>query len=131
MSCQACRQFTFTACWGHATGQRVLPKAAEPRSINREKLLLPAVLSALEDPQTLCHQIFFATLKLIEIRRCQPAFHPNAAFDVLSVDPRLLAIRRTRDDQILYALINVSAQVVTASLTASGATRLLERSAQR
>ena len=91
------------------------------RTINREKLQLNDVLSELNDPQSFRSKVFYPYLNLIKIRRKQPAFHPNADFEICEIDPQVFAIRRSSADQTIYAVSNISSSEVTLSLTQHGA----------
>lgn len=86
------------------------------RTINREKLQLGDILKAIDNPESFRSQVFFPYTHMLKVRRKQPAFHPNAGFEVLSLDPRLFAIKRYGQDQIIYALTNICDQAVTVSL---------------
>jgi sucrose phosphorylase len=80
------------------------------RTINREKLDFDTVVEALRDEHSFRYRVFTGYTRLLKVRRCQPAFHPNASFEIPDVDPRVfLMIRRTKE-QTIYAFSNVSAQ---------------------
>jgi sucrose phosphorylase len=87
------------------------------RTINRAKVDVEAVVSELNDPSSFRAKVFFPYINLINIRKEQEAFHPNAAFEILGVDPRLFAIKRSSQNQSIYALTNVSSTSVTLSLS--------------
>jgi glycosidase len=91
------------------------------RTINREKLQVDDVLSQLKDPETFRSQIFNRYIKMIKTRRKQPAFHPNADFKILGIDPQVFVIARYAENQKLYAVTNISSKRVTASLSSAGA----------
>jgi glycosidase len=91
------------------------------RTINREKLDVGAVVSELNDPNSFRAKIFFPYIKLIKTRREQEAFHPNAPFEILEIDPRLFAIKRSSQNQRIYALTNVSSEDVPVLLSDYGA----------
>jgi glycosidase len=91
------------------------------RTINREKLQVDDVLSQLKDPETFRSQIFNRYIKMIKTRRKQPAFHPNADFEILGIDPQVFVIARYAENQKLYAVTNISSKRVTASLSSAGA----------
>ena len=91
------------------------------RTINREKLQVDDVLSQLKDPETFRSQIFYRYIKMIKTRRKQLAFHPNADFEILGIDPQVFVIARYAEDQKLYAVTNISSKRVTASLSSAGA----------
>jgi glycosidase len=87
------------------------------RTINRKRLDVEAVLSELNDPNSFRSRIFFPYLDLIKTRKEQTAFHPNAGFEILDIDPKLFAIKRYFEDQTIYALTNISSRDVPASLS--------------
>jgi sucrose phosphorylase len=91
------------------------------RTVNRETLQVDDVLSQLKDPETLCSQIFYRYIEMIKTRRKQPAFHPNADFEILGINPQVFVIARYAEDQKLYAVTNISSKQVTASLSSTGA----------
>ena len=86
------------------------------RTINREKLRIDKLISELNDPRSFRARVFFPYLNLIKTRRKQSAFHPNAGFEILNVDPKVFAIKRYSDKQTLYALTNISSQRLAISL---------------
>ena len=91
------------------------------RTINREKLQVDDVLSQLKDPETFRSQIVNRYIKMIKTRRKQPAFHPNADFEILGIDSQVFVIARHAENQKLYAVTNISSKRVTASLSSAGA----------
>jgi sucrose phosphorylase len=54
---------------------------------------------------------------MIKIRKKQKAFHPNAAFEILEIDPKVFAIKRYSQEQEIYTLTNVSSTEVPLSLS--------------
>lgn len=95
------------------------------RTINRQQLSLPGIVKELEDSKSFRAKIFFPYLHMLKVRRSQPAFHPNAGFDVLNLDHRVMGIRRSTEEQKIYALINMGADVVSLSLTSQGVPPLM------
>ena len=91
------------------------------RTVNREKLQVEEVIKELNDPQSFRSRIFFPYINLIKTRTKQPAFHPNAEFEILEIDPRVFAIRRSSSEQTVFALTNISPAEVCLSLSQSGA----------
>ena len=87
---------------------------------NREKLQVEEVVSALQDPNSFRAKVFTAYIHLIKTRIKQPAFHPNAPFEILDIDPRVFAIKRRAEDQTIYALTNLSSQRVDVLLSDAG-----------
>lgn len=93
------------------------------RTVNREKLQIDRVLTELKDPASFRSRIFYPYLDLIKLRKAQKAFHPNADFEILKVNPRVFAIKRHCEDQTIYALTNISAAEATVSLAESDSAR--------
>ena len=87
------------------------------RTINREKLNVDEVVAELNDPNSLRSRIFFPYLDLIKTRKKQKAFHPNAGFEILDIDPKLFAIKKYSEEQAIYALTNISSREVPVSLS--------------
>ncbi len=90
------------------------------RKINREKLQADDVISELADVKTFRSRIFHPYINMIKIRKAQTAFHPNAGFKILSIDPRIFAIARYGKDQTIYALTNISSSQVSCTLKGGG-----------
>ena len=87
------------------------------RTVNREKLQVEEVIKELKDPESFRSRVFYPYIDLIKTRKKQPAFHPNAAFEILEIDPKIFAIKRYAEDQIVYALTNISATEISLSLS--------------
>lgn len=87
-------------------------RTGRARTVNREKLDLNQVISALNDRDSWRSSIFYPYRRLMRTRAGQPAFHPNAAFKILDLHPSLFAIRRHCDRQTIHALTNVSSKPV-------------------
>lgn len=90
------------------------------RTINRAPLKRDTIESELADPTGFRAQIFHTYSHLLEIRRKQPAFHPKAAFRILNLERRLFCIKRICDSQALYAITNVTPQMVQVGLDREG-----------
>jgi len=87
------------------------------RTVNREKLQVEEVIKELKDPESFRSRVFYPYIDLIKTRKKQPAFHPNAAFEILEIDPKIFAIKRYAEDQTVYALTNISATEISLSLS--------------
>jgi sucrose phosphorylase len=87
------------------------------RTINREKLEVEKLISELSNPQSFRARVFFPYLDLIKTRKKQSAFHPNAGFEILDVDPKVFGIKRYSNDQAIVALTNISSKTVPISLS--------------
>jgi glycosidase len=86
------------------------------RTVNREKLQVEEAIKELNNPRSFRSRVFFPYINLIKTRRKQPAFHPNAEFEILEIDPRVFGIRRSSADQTIYAVTNISGAQVSVSL---------------
>ncbi len=89
------------------------------RTINREKLQVERLVSELNDPASFRARVFFPYIHLIKTRKKQAAFHPNAEFEILEIDPKIFGIKRYSQDQTIVALTNISSKSVSVSLAAS------------
>jgi len=90
------------------------------RTINREKLMVDSVVAELQNPETFRSKVFHPYMQMIKCRRQQPAFHPNAASEILNIDPKIFAIKRQKGDQTIYALTNVSPERVHFMMSDAG-----------
>lgn len=97
-------------------------RTGRARSINRAQLRLDAVRKELADPGSIRAQVFAAYRRLLEIRGEQPAFHPDAAQEVLDLGPSFFALRRSDrvGGQSIIAVHNVTGRPQIADLRAAG-----------
>ena len=95
------------------------------RTVNREKLQIEKLIPELINPDSFRARIFFPYLHLIKTRKKQSAYHPNAGFEVLDIDPKVFGIKRYGKDQTIYALTNISSKSVAVSLPAGAAGGLM------
>lgn len=93
-------------------------KTGVNRSINREKLNLPAMVKELETPGTIRNLVINRLSLLIGERRKHRAFHPGGKQNVLQLNPRIFSVERHSPggDEMILSLINVSEEKVTLSL---------------
>ena len=87
------------------------------RTVNREKLKIENLISELNDPESFRSKVFFPYLNLIKTRKKQSAFHPKAGFEILQIDPKIFGIKRSSQNQTIYALTNVSSETISLSLS--------------
>ena len=85
-------------------------ETGQPRTINREKLLLEDVLKDLANPVSLRHAVFKGYKHLLSHRIQHSAFHPNGEQRVLSLNDAVFSLLRTSPDgsETILALHNVS-----------------------
>ena len=87
------------------------------RSINRQKLPTAALSTALADVQSRRSRIFYPYCNMLQVRRSQPAFHPNAECQVLALNaPRLFGLKRQCQGQSLCAITNISDEALGVDL---------------
>ena len=87
------------------------------RTINREKLNYDKVMEELNDSNSFRSRVFDRYIRLLKIRIKQPAFHPNASFKVLKVNPKVFSLIRETIEQKIFVFVNVSSQKLEISLT--------------
>ncbi|MYL22465.1 alpha-amylase [Halomonas alkaliantarctica] len=80
------------------------------RSINRRRWQRDELERLLATPSTTTHDVFFALKRLLDVRRREPCFHPDAAQRVLQTPATLLAFERgpLTDGRRLLAIHNVT-----------------------
>jgi glycosidase len=108
---------------GSRNWQEGVLKTGQPRSINRKKLTQEEVVTALEDPNSFRARIFFPYRNLLKLRRKQSAFHPNSAWKVLDLGPKVFCLVRYDDQQKIYALTNVSSELLDISIPGENSAR--------
>ena len=96
-----------------AEGVRLTGRA---RTINRATLRVDTVRAELADPTSMRARVFYPYLDLLRVRVRQPAFNPCAGMNVLPLDDRVLALKRSCPRQTLLALTNCSADRLTIAL---------------
>ncbi len=98
-----------------------LEETGRARTINREKLDADHLVAELRNPESFRSRVFAPYTRMIRTRTRQPAFHPNAGFDILDLGPPVFGIKRSADAQTLWAVTNITPQPVRIDLSASGA----------
>ena len=104
-----------------ATGndhQRV-ENTANNRAINRHQWQYEALCAELDNEHSQHRKAFDRLRKLIEIRRQQPAFHPNATQFTLQMGQQVFGFWRQSMDrrQSIFCIFNISDQVQTMRLS--------------
>jgi len=85
----------------------------EKRSINRERLQLDRLRTELADPHGARAIATDGHRRLLRTRRHHPAFDPYTPHRVESKDPRVFSLLRQHDQDELWCVTNISADVVT------------------
>jgi sucrose phosphorylase len=78
------------------------------RAINRQKFDYRELIKELRDPHSQKHQTYTGYVKLIKARINEPLFSPVVRQDILSLDPKLMVIKRYHNKESLLAITNVS-----------------------
>ena len=76
----------------------------------------------MKNPNSFRSRVFYQYIDLIKTRKKQPAFHPNAYFEILDLGPQIFAIKRSCKEQILYAVTNISSAEVPVAIRMAEAT---------
>ncbi len=92
------------------------------RTINRKKLQVEKLILELNNQESFRARVFFPYLNLIKTRKKQSAFHPNAGFEILQIDPKVFGIKRYSKNQTIYALTNISSKTISVSLSGTAST---------
>ena len=94
--------------------QRVL-HTGHNRAINRHQWQLNALTAVLDEPTSHHHQCLERIKQLIDVRRRQPAFHPNATQFTLNCGKAIFAFWRQSLDrrQSVFCLYNISPEATT------------------
>lgn len=79
-------------------------KTGRARSINREQLSITELESSLHDHQSLRAKVFNEYSRRLKIRSQEPCFHPDARQDILLLDPRVFALKRSCNGRELIAV---------------------------
>jgi len=89
------------------------------RSINRRKWDMGELQSLICDLESETGQVFTLYTRLLELRRQQAAFHPDAAQDIYPLDQRVFCFERTSLDekQRILVLANLSSEDVALDLS--------------
>jgi sucrose phosphorylase len=95
--------------FGSHNDHRGFARSGWKRDLNHERLQLTDLERQLADPCTETAQVFARYAHLLEVRRVQPAFHPQAPQRSLTLGPAVFALQRgPREGQVVLALHNLS-----------------------
>lgn len=86
--------------------------AGHNRAVNREKYPLKEIEPALDEHTSLRSRVFHQLSRLIQRRRQQAAFHPDAPMEVMEWDNALFAFRRHGKTQHVLCLFNLTARTI-------------------
>jgi sucrose phosphorylase len=102
--------FYLNAFFATCNDTDAVNKKRSNRAINRHKWSKKALEKRLKSSNNIESLVFNSLKKLIYIRKCQPAFHPNATQVTLQLDCCFFGIWRRSIDlsQSIYAITNVT-----------------------
>ena len=92
-------------------------RTGRARTINRERLKLELLLDELVPATGFRGMIFNTYRRMLEIRRLQPAFHPNAPCEILELGQCVFGVRRSTSEQCICALTNMTGESVVVDLS--------------
>jgi len=78
------------------------------RNINRSRLNSEEVIEELESPDSYRAAMFKKLCEMIKIRRSHDSFDPKAEQDVFSINDKICVIKRSTNEQTIFAIHNVS-----------------------
>jgi sucrose phosphorylase len=85
----------FHSLFGARNDRAGADAAGIPRRINRQKFGRAELERELADPDSPRARVFARYHELLRFRRGDPAFHPHAGQEVLTLDDRVFAVLRT------------------------------------
>ena len=100
----------FHSLFGSRNWAEGAERTGRARVVNRQKFERAELERDLGDPTSLRRQVLDRMLDRIGTRRAQPAFHPNAAQEMVDGGPAYLAVQRTpvTDDTTIVCVHDVS-----------------------
>lgn len=102
--------FYIHSLFATANDYQRLEHTSQNRSINRHQWDVDALEAALVEPGSHHHRVLRALKAIIDIRRQQPAFHPNATQFTMHVGDAIFGFWRQSSDrgQSIFCLHNIS-----------------------
>ena len=90
------------------------------RAINRHRWDYDTLKALLSDPGSIHAMVLSEMKRRLDIRACQPAFHPNGTQFTLQIEERAFGVWRQSLDrsQSIFAIANVSAEPISISALA-------------
>ncbi len=82
------------------------------RSINRELLDFEKLVNEIENKDNLRNKIYQKYVEVIDIRKKEVCFHPNANMEIVDIDNRLFCYKRINGDSEILVINNMSNEEV-------------------
>jgi len=94
---------------GAENSRKLAQKTGIRRHINRYKWDIDELASLLDDPETSNFKVYNTLIKLLNVRKKHPAFHPDAIQKVFDFGPSLLAFTRYSKDpkEAIFVVCNI------------------------
>src|SRR5215467_7869990 len=106
----------FHSLFGSRGDQAGARSSGVPRRINRQRFLRDDLDRELTDPFSMRARVLRGLKTLLGLRQASSAFHPSAGCEILDLDPRVFALKRTSTDgeHSVLCLHNLSDQPLRA-----------------
>lgn len=98
----------YMSLFGSPSDVELYKKTGIARDMNRRNYEFDAIVQRLNDPETHESKVLESLKKLVEKRKSYRQFHPDAKQVTVAVDPRVFAIERGDDGDVLFCAHNVS-----------------------
>jgi len=82
------------------------------RSINRESLDFENLVNEIENKDSIRNKIYQKYIELIDIRKNEACFHPNANMEIVDADNRLFCYKRISSEKEILVINNMSNEEV-------------------
>lgn len=103
----------FNSIMGNENWLEGVKTLSNNRAINRQKFNLIELESKLNDPANSKRIVYDEYMHLLDVRKREKCFSPAASQEVLPLNAKVIAIKRTSGGESLLALTNVSPGDVT------------------
>ena len=96
--------------FGSRSDRAAVERTGQRRAINRAKFRREDLEAALADPASLRSQVYRALIRLLEVRRRHPAFHPGAEQRIHDWGKGFFVVERLAAEERIVAVVNVTAE---------------------
>ena len=106
--------------FGSRSDRAAVERTGVKRAINRAKFRRDDLEAALADPASLRSQVYRALIRLLEVRRRHPAFHPGAEQRIHDWGRGFFVVERLAAEERIIAVVNVTAEEQRLNLPLQG-----------
>lgn len=110
LSLQGIPAIYFHSLTATPNDQIAVERTGQARAINRRRWREAELNALLNEPTTMTARVFSAYRHALQLRRMQPAFHPDSQQQILKLGDPVFALIRTAPEQRLLALANLTAE---------------------